>query len=108
MAFEALGKIETSPDYEFIMTGFRHFIRQSYKNAPGAKGTIKSILNACTVKIPRSVYKTTVEVKGLGFLCCLLGVFLFEMILLGIFKQSSGKEISGYECLPNSQNIREL
>ncbi|MGL1891290.1 MAG: SDR family NAD(P)-dependent oxidoreductase [Spirochaetaceae bacterium] len=91
VAVETMDKIDYPDDYKHLMKGFRNMIVSSNDTNPGPESTVRAMVNAGTIKRPRTTYDTTRDAKVLKRIKNIFSDKIMDSIVLGQYKKHAMK-----------------
>ncbi len=86
VAFGHLRDSRSISDYDSVMNGFNKYLGGLYRNSPGPKQVVKTMVRAATAKNPRPIYPASWDVKALKFVFYAFGRRIVDSVVLWLAK----------------------
>lgn len=82
VAFGHLRDSRSISDYDQVMNGFNKYLGGMYRNSPGPKQVVKTMVKAATAKNPKPIYPASWDVRALKFVFYIFGRRIVDSVVL--------------------------
>lgn len=87
VAFQKLTAVQHPDEYKALVEGFRAYMVDVYRKAPGPKTTAEAMVEALTSPNPSYVYKSTADAKFGPFFAGLVPDSAYDRMVLSMFRK---------------------